>query len=355
MHDVTTQLPALEGAILGTAVGDALGLAYEGLSPRRARRMLGPPDRYRFVFRRGMTSDDTEHTCMVAQALIASGADVAVFRRDLARRMRWWLAGAPAGIGLATLKSVVRLWLGMAPDRSGVFSAGNGPAMRSAILGAAIEDRAALHLFVRASTRITHTDPKAEDGAMTVALAARWASTTKSIVPRQFLEFAAPALIGLDAELRERLQQAAESVERGEPTERFAAALGLHRGVTGYVNHTVPVAIHAWLSHAGDYRSAVTAVIRCGGDADTTAAIVGGIVGSGTGPQGIPSELLRGLWEWPRSVEWMKRLAAQLQQTSCCATTARPVRLPVVPLLARNLAFLAIVLAHGLRRLLPPY
>lgn len=42
---------AIIGCILGTAVGDALGLPYEGVSPQRARRLLGPPDRYRFFFR----------------------------------------------------------------------------------------------------------------------------------------------------------------------------------------------------------------------------------------------------------------------------------------------------------------
>jgi len=47
---------AIVGSLLGTAVGDALGLPYEGLSPRRAERMLGTPDRYRFVPGRGMVS-----------------------------------------------------------------------------------------------------------------------------------------------------------------------------------------------------------------------------------------------------------------------------------------------------------
>src|SRR5688572_8763921 len=91
------------GCILGTAVGDALGLPYEALSPRRASRLLGAPDRYRFLVGRGMVSDDTEHTCMVAQALIAAGGDVAVFRRELARRLRFWLLGLPGGTGMATL------------------------------------------------------------------------------------------------------------------------------------------------------------------------------------------------------------------------------------------------------------
>ncbi|HIF05444.1 MAG TPA: ADP-ribosylglycohydrolase family protein [Gemmatimonadetes bacterium] len=60
--------------MLGTAVGDSIGLPYEGLSRGRAEKLLGPPDRHRFFFGRGMVSDDTEHTCMVAQSLIRSGA-----------------------------------------------------------------------------------------------------------------------------------------------------------------------------------------------------------------------------------------------------------------------------------------
>ncbi len=46
------------------------------------------------------------------------------------------------------------------------------------------------------------------------------------------------------------------------------------------------------MRHAGDFRQAVTSLIRCGGDADSTAAIVGGIMGSGVGKPGIPREWL---------------------------------------------------------------
>jgi ADP-ribosyl-[dinitrogen reductase] hydrolase len=80
---------AITGSILGTAVGDALGLPYEGLSPNRARKLLGPPDRHRFFLRRGMISDDSEHTRMVAQSLIESGGNVEVFARRFAARLRW--------------------------------------------------------------------------------------------------------------------------------------------------------------------------------------------------------------------------------------------------------------------------
>jgi len=68
-------------------------------------------------------------------------------------------------------------------------------------------------------------------------------------------------------------------------------------------------------------------VICCGGDADTTAAIVGGIIGSGVGKKGIPSEWVDGLWEWPRTVGWMQRLAGQVSRTQLEGTTERPLRL----------------------------
>ena len=180
---MTIRRSSVVGAILGTAVGDALGLPYEGLSPRRAQGLLGTPDRYRFFLGRGMVSDDTEHACMVMQALIAAGDDVHSFTHDLAWRLRFWLLGLPAGIGLATLKAAIRLWLGVPPERSGVCSAGNAPAMRSVVLGAAIEDLELLRHLVTASTRLTHTDPKADYGAFAVALAARMAAVANRLMP----------------------------------------------------------------------------------------------------------------------------------------------------------------------------
>ncbi len=104
-----------------------------------------------------------------------------------------------------------------------------------------------------------------------------------------------------------------------------------------------------------DYRRAVSAVIPCGGDADTTAAIVGSIVGSGVGRAGIPTAWADRIWEWPRSVPWMTHLA---EATSKAVTSGVPSAPPkVFPLVgyARNAVFLTVVLAHVARRLFPPY
>ena len=98
------------------------------------------------------------------------------------------------------------------------------------------------------------------------------------------------------------IDRAVRRVDCDEPTADFAVALGLGKRVSGYMYHTVPVALHAWLSHPRDFRAAVTSVIRCGGGTGTTAAIVGGAVGK----QGISREWLLGLAEWrrPRLPGW---------------------------------------------------
>ena len=371
------------GCLLGTAVGDALGLPYEGLSRRRGVRLLGPPDRYRFFFGRGMVSDDTEHTCLVARALISAGDDLDMFERSLATGFRWWLLGVPAGVGLATLRAILKLWLGFSPRNSGVFSAGNGPAMRAAILGAAASNDASLRETVRISSRITHTDPKAEQGAFAIAVAAQLAARTPALSGAALRESFCHALyreLSEEPQAEEFLglvQRAVDSVASGQPTEEFALDLGLANGVSGYTLHSVPVALHAWLSHPRDFAAAVQSVIVCGGDADTTAAMVGGIVGTAVGLDGIPQDWLDTLCEWPRSVSWMESLGAQLAAHSQPEASASPEHrsahgpptatrqrilreLPrrvmwCAAVLLRNLFFVTVVLHHGFRRLLPPW
>jgi ADP-ribosyl-[dinitrogen reductase] hydrolase len=356
-------IPPFTGCILGTAVGDALGLPYEGLSPRRAARLFPHPDRYHFLpFGRGMCSDDTEHTLMVAQALIESAgycmADDSAepFRRRLAWSMRLWLLGLPAGIGMATLKGILKLWLFLPRRWQGVYSAGNGAAMRSALLGVfwGDEQPRMLSLHLAACTRLTHTDPKAEQAAMVVAQAAHASFRGAGRVEPLQYAVRMRALLGSEgAELAGLIDRAAASAAAGEDTPAFARALGLERGVTGYALHTVPVALHAWLAHPGDYRGAVLAAIACGGDTDTVAAITGAIAGAGGGAEAIPPQWLARLAESPRDVAWMKSVALRLAEVRASYISQAGVAEPLV--IYRNLKFLVVVLLHGLRRLLPPY
>ena len=163
----------IEGCLLGCAVGDALGLPHENLSPRRLARRLGSaPLTHRFFAGRGMVSDDTEHTCIVGQCLLEAGVDPDAFGRALARRLRLWFLAIPPGIGLGTARAMVKLCIGFGPSTSGVHSAGNGPAMRAPLLGVCVDDPQVLDALIRVSTRISHRDPRAEAGARVIARAA---------------------------------------------------------------------------------------------------------------------------------------------------------------------------------------
>jgi len=113
--------------------------------------------------------------------------------------------------------------------------------------------------------------------------------------------------------------------------------------------------LHAWFRHPRDFRSAIVEIVGCGGDTDSTAAILGGIIGASVGKDGIPPEWLNGLCEWPRTVGWMEALGRQLASVRAQNTTQRPMTLPFLKVAPRNVFFLIVVLAHALRRLLPPY
>lgn len=341
----------LAGLMLGTAVGDALGLPAEGLSPGRIARSWPGKWQHRFIAGRGMWSDDTEHMLCVAAALLTAGNSPGQFQRELARRLRWWFAGLPAGVGMATARACLKLWLGVSPARSGVFSAGNGPAMRSALIGACFADDAKRRRdFTAASTRLTHTDPRALTAALAVAEAAAWVARGE---PSRLAFLQLLPSLGEDAEWQSLCDSMRVSLEQGESVAGFARGLGAEHGVSGYAYHTVPVALFAWLRHPQNFEAALTSALDCGGDTDTVGAIVGALAGAEVGAAVIPAEWVTGIVEWPRDTDFVRRLADELAGNTGRVPPGAWWRGPAT--LPRNLLFLAVVLAHGVRRLLPPY
>jgi len=235
--------------------------------------------------------------------------------------------------------------------------------MRGTVLGVlAGEDFEAMKELVKVSTRLTHLDPRAEVGALAVAWAARNSRLTfglglsPGLSPRlspeaanaELTELLSPLQAG--SELLELIRRAAESAFKKESAAEFAAAIGSRRGVSGFMFHTVPVVFQVLFAYPGDLKGALTAIISAGGDADTTGAILGGIMGAGLGSDGIPKEWVDRLVDWPGNPASLERLAAAIAN-----------KLPTVGVpfwgfqLARNLFFLAVILTHGLRRLAPPY
>lgn len=296
-----------------------------------------------------MVSDDTEHTLMVANALISHGLDSKRFQRSLGWSLRWWFLALPAGVGLSTAKAIFRLWLGFPPTRSGVRSAGNGAAMRSAIIGVHFrQDTEKRREFALASCRITHTDTRAEESAILVAEAAALAAQRKSTdeiiaVLRSLL---------LSEEMKSRFATLESSLQKQHSVQTYAEAMGCTKGVSGFAPNTVAVALYGWLRHRHHFSTILTEVIHCGGDTDSTGAIVGGIAGADSNDE-IPAAWIKGIAEWPRSISYMTQVAEALRQSE--HNPANVPKCAVWAVLPRNIAFLIIVICHGIRRLLPPY
>lgn len=346
--------PHILGCILGTAVADAVGLKREGLSKKRARRLYGePPLNHSFLFGRGMCSDDTEHTLMLGRALVISQGDITKFEKQLARELKCWFLSVPAGIGFATLRACLKLLIGFHPRHSGINSAGNGPAMRSALLGVcATSDRQLIDL-VCASTRITHVDSRAEEGALLIAKAAQLSTKGQQTKPIEFLTEAVQELN--NEELIKAIQNAIQHLSQKETPESFAQSQGWTKGISGYINQTVPAALYCWAYSPDNLRQSVENAVMLGGDTDSVAAITGAVSGANLGVEAIPAEWLEKLIEWPRTVTWMKQLATSLAELNTSTNSPKPPSMHWLTTIPRNFVFAIVVLIIGFRRLLPPY
>ncbi len=346
------------GVILGTAVGDSIGLPAEGISRQRAKKLFRGRWRHRLVINWGMVSDDTDHAVFVAQSLLAYPHSSDLFAKRLSWCLRWWLLSGPASVGYATLKSVLRLWLGVSPAHSGVYSAGNGSATRSAPIGAFFADSPdQIDENVEASTRLTHSDPRALTGAKAVAYLTAWIIRDR-LVERPELDDTLAFLLRAsdgDDEWITIVQSIDSAHHQSLSVEQFAQSIGLSDGVTGYMYHTVPVAIYAWYRHFGCFEDTVSAVLDCGGDTDTAGAIVGALAGAVVGEQGIPRDWLNGIHDWPRGIRVFRAVADRLAEKSQPPEAGSPVSYFWPGVVPRNLFFLLVVLLHGFRRLAPPY
>jgi ADP-ribosyl-[dinitrogen reductase] hydrolase len=321
---------ALRGALLGTALGDALGLPYEGMSAAEVAARGGALDRFALCGRTGFVSDDTEQSALVVESVLAAHGDVAMAVRRFRRALLGWFLRLPFGIGLATLRACLRIALGY--KDSGVRSAGNGAAMRSAGLGVLFaDDEARRRAATQALARVTHADARAVEGALYVAELASLC-TLSPHEDRGTLALRALCVVR-NAELREAIEGAVLSA--GSAHE--AAALPNR----GYVVHTLEIACFAFVRSGHSFAPGVRAAIRRGGDTDTNAAIVGAWLGILHGPEALPRRLLASLTRGPFGLAHLAMLAPGRPLPRWSWTRA----------LARNLALMPVVLAHGGLRL----
>jgi len=318
----------LRGTLLGTALGDALGLPAEGMSAKAIARRFGRVEHYHLLGSRGFVSDDTEQSALVAQALLQP--DLAAALRSFRRALVGWFLRLPWGIGMATVRACLRIVLGL--RRSGVRSAGNGAAMRAAIVGVYFADDAARRReWSDAFASVTHVDARAVQGARYVA---EVAATGDVVAARSAVD---------EPQLGAAIDKALALIQRGTSTEEAARELG----TTGFVIHTVPFAAFCFGRFGKEPLRALSETISAGGDTDSIGAIVGAWCGALHGERGLPRDLIDKINDGPFGPSHLRALGDSL------GGPRTPVRYSAALAMLRNLALYPVVLAHGFRRLIP--
>lgn len=358
------KLRSIIGCLLGTTAGNALGLPYKGLSRNRIYKFYTPIRGHRLILNKGMISMGTEHSCMVAQSLIVSGGDVTKFSQCLAWRLRFWLLGFPAVIDGTSCKSILKLLFGFTSQTSGVNSAGNSAALRSGIIGVCYGDRPEkLLALVKASTAITHSNAQAELGAIAIAVAAYLASYQSFVTPTDYHQTLQKILVDSNIESPDSetkaflslIKQACVSAEHKEAGVTLATKLANNNGISNRMYDTVSIVIQVWLRNQERYSESIKEIIYLGGDTDTTAAILGGIIGASVGMKEIPRKWLDDILDFPRSVNWIISVGERLFRSLSENKSQPPLPLSIYLIPLRNIVFLLTVLFHGFYRLLPPY
>lgn len=273
-------------ALEGLAVGDALGGFFEfahSTVPARVRLRQVPQGPWHWT-------DDTQMAASVFSIL----RQTATIEQDLLAQSFALHYERSRGYGPATRAILGRIqrgrnWREEAPSlHQGQGSFGNGGAMRVAPIGAFWADNLPLVVQQAAdSAEITHAHPEAQAGAIAVAIASALAWQMRPTTlpsPTKFLQFIQPWVPA--SQVAEGLA-AAIQLDSATPIATVAARLG--NGSKISAQDTVPFALWCAAQHLADFEQAIWLTLEGMGDCDTTCAIVGGIVATYTGFEGIPA------------------------------------------------------------------
>ena len=321
----TATLPQqARAALLGLAVGDALGVPVE-FAPRAARAQDPVTGLRAYGTHRqpaGTWSDDSSLTFCLAETLARPGGrsgapDLADFAR---RSVNWlyqsyWTAtGETFDVGNATRFAIDCLQRGIEPTKAGPnseFDNGNGALMR--ILPLAFHDiwRAekldlnAAWVLTESVASVTHGHPRSTLGCFLYLLIARGllAGLAPAEAYAKMCELANPWLANgsTPAVVEDKHYATTLSGELFNLGEDKISS-------TGYVVHTLEAALWCLLKH-DTYAATVLAAVNLGDDTDTTGAVAGGLAGLAYGEAGIPAEWLAALARRADIVDLAGRLA----------------------------------------------
>jgi ADP-ribosylglycohydrolase len=294
------------GCILGGAVGDALGRSLKGGSPSLRRKWLKDYQKWRGWKSgpKGTITDDTQFSMWLLQSLISHGG---LEPHDLVRR---FTAEKIRGIGKATLDFVKNAKVfGKCWFESGVASAGNGVAMRSAPIGLFYrDDFQSLKLGSILQAVITHNDPMAvASGILTAhAIALLLAMQPGDLLPlatrQEFCRRLANVIRGFEVtgDYRTRNTDQPITLEQRfrhdlpEWLEQNSDPIDINNEYWSgaYVLESLPHAFYCFLRTPQDFPETLLQAVNSSRDADTVAAIAGNLSGALNGVRAIPPRYL---------------------------------------------------------------
>jgi ADP-ribosyl-[dinitrogen reductase] hydrolase len=292
--DMTTIIHLAQGCLLGAFVGDAAGarLEFLGRTPTEVELADALAMKGGGVLRvaPGQITDDGELTLALARALENS---TQFPREEVAVRYREWMNSRPFDVGQATSAALggtayFKGSLADAISRSAaahnVASKANGALMRASALGI-WSTRLSMNeaaQTARNDASLTHPNPTCQ-----------WANAAYVVAIRHLLlnprdgsgalEQAKTALDPAGNEAEE-VHSWLEDAKNGELPAAYPSA--------GFVRIAFCHAFHHMLREH-TYFQAIHQVLACGGDTDTNACIVGGLVGARVGIDRIPEDMTR--------------------------------------------------------------
>ena len=227
------------GGLMGVVCGDVIGLPYEFRGYRTKD--------YHFPLQLTDYSDDTILTMAVAEWLTQGERSKARIKECLLKYASRFMHKNVWGRGFAEwVKS------GGVIDRKGIRS--NGAAMRVVPIGYASDDKDEVLRLADLSARVSHDSDESSRGAQAVALTVMMARQKQS---KAMIKDTLTSLFGYHLE---------RTIDEIRATYQFEIFCDL----------CVPESIICWLQ-SDTYEATVRNAVSLGGDADTMAAIAGGI------------------------------------------------------------------------------
>ncbi|NQV79971.1 MAG: ADP-ribosylglycohydrolase family protein [Alphaproteobacteria bacterium] len=280
-------LDKFRGAMLGSAVGDAIGeLASAHTDLDSLTDWIGEGDVLRYT-------DDTAMSIGLAEALSTSGGAIneeeigKIFQRNYGREpWRDYSSSVPA-IFASAKRHDMPFSEAAARLHDGTGSFGNGAAMRIAPLGILYRNSDKLRDCAEQSARITHAHAVGIDGAAIMAWAVAQLANLDPKSKFPFAEFCTGIVrFAQTREMRLKLVQVIELIAGKASPKNAAKSLTLSQSVA----ESLPYSLYSFLSNMKSFEDCLYCAILQGGDRDTLGSMAGALSGSFLGAKAIPKD-----------------------------------------------------------------